>query len=235
MPKVPRRPSPELLESLHPEVRTVPAGSVIWRVYHRGGLHPTNWRDFRYVGPIDARFDHHDGDEPARQDRAVLYGADHPATCLAEVFQKTRVINRWHKDPWLVGFETRNPTRLVDLTGTFPTRAGASMGLMTGPRSVSRAWARAFHDAWPEIQGLYYPSSIFSILHANLDPTSPNSGQERIARRWSSPSARRKRGWCPSIRGSRPRAPRSLHRSLGDPAIFSILRNAARELGYALL
>ena len=210
MPKVPRRPSPELLESLHPQVRTIPTGSVIWRVYFRGGLHPTNWKDFRHVGPIDARFDHHEENESTRQDRAVTYGADHPTTCLAEVFQKTRVVNRWHNDPWLVGFETGNPVRLLDLTGTFPTRAGASMGLMAGPRSVSRAWARAFHDSWPESQGLYYPSS----MHANRPAM---VFTERAAQAGVTPA--------------RP----SLHRSLADPAILSVLRNAARELGYALL
>ena len=210
MSKVPRRPAPELLASLQPELRTLPVGSTVWRVYFRGGLHPTNWKDFRYVGPIDARFDHHDGDEPSRQDRAVLYGAGHPATCLAEVFQKTRVVNRWHKDPWLVGFETQESVRLLDLTGSFPTRVGASMGLMTGPRSVSRVWARAFHDSWPEIQGLYYPSS----MHANRPAMVLT---ERAA-----------------DAGVVPEQP-SFHRSLGDPAILSILRNAARELGYALL
>ena len=45
-------------------------------------------------------------------------------------------------------------------------------------------------------------------------------------------------GRRPALRGASsdptPEHP-SLHRSLGDPAIFSILRNAARELGYALL
>ena len=210
MPKVPRRPSPELLESLDPEVRTVPAGSVIWRIYLRGGLHPTRWKDFRYVGPIDARFDHHIGNEPTRQDRAVLYGADDPTTCLAEVFQKTRVMNRWHNVPWLVGFETNKPMRLLDLTGTFPTRAGASMGLMTGPRSVSRTWARAFHHSYPEIDGLYYSSS----MHANY-PSMVLNQRAREA------------GVMPEQT--------SLHRSLGDPAILSILRNAAHALGYALL
>ena len=175
-----------------------------------GAILATSLSPARAGERLDARFDHHDGDEPARQGRAVLYGADHPATCLAEVFKKTRVINRWHKDPWLVGFKTRNRTRLVDLTGTFPTRAGASMGMMTGPRSVSRAWARAFHDAWPEIQGPYYPSS----MHANR-PAMVFTGRAAEA-------------------GVVPEHP-SLHRSLGDPAIFSILRNAARELGYALL
>ena len=210
MSKVPRTPSPELLESLDPEVRIISADSVVWRVYFRGGLHPTGWKDFRYVGPVDARFDHHVADELTRQHRGVMYGAEHPTTCLAEVFQKTRVVNRWHNDPWLVGFETGNPVRLLDLTGTFPTRAGASMGLMTGPRSVSRAWARAFHDSWPEIGGLYYPSS----MHAN-----------RPAMVFTERAGRS---------GVVPEHP-SLHRSLGDPAILSILRNSARELGYALL
>ena len=139
----------------------------------------------------------------------MLYAADDPITCLAEVFQKTRVMNRWHKEPWLVGFETDKPTRLLDLTGSFPTRAGASMGLMTGPRSVSRTWARAFHDSWPEIDGLYYPSS----MHANRPAIVLN---ERA----------REAGVMPEQA--------SFHRSLGDPAILSILRNAACSLGYAL-
>ena len=65
-----------------------------------------SWKDFRYVGPVDARFDHHVGHEPTTQDLAVVYGAEDPTTCLAGVFQKTRVMNRWHQDPWLVGFET---------------------------------------------------------------------------------------------------------------------------------
>ena len=100
--------------------------------------------------------------------------------------------------------------RLLDLTGTFPTRAGASMGLMTGPRSVSRTWARAFHDSCPEIDGLYYPSS----MHANR-PSMVLNERARDA------------GVMPDQT--------SLHRSLGDPAILSILRNAAHALGYALL
>ena len=138
-----------------------------------------------------------------------MYGADDPTTCIAEVFQKTRVINRWHREPWLVGFETGNEMRLLDLTGTVPTRAGASMGLMTGPRSVSRAWARAFHDFWSEIDGLYYPSS----MHANR-PAMVLNERARAA------------GVIPDHA--------SFHRSLGDPAILSILRNTARALGYAL-
>ena len=83
------------------------------------------------------------------------------------------------------------------------------MGLMAGPRSVSRVWARAFHDSWPEIQGLYCPSSMPANCPAMVLT-------ERAA-----------------DAGVVPEQP-SFHRSLGDPAVLSILRNAARELGCAL-
>ncbi|MGI9301867.1 MAG: RES family NAD+ phosphorylase [Gammaproteobacteria bacterium] len=209
MSKVPREPSLDRLKSLDPEVAPLEAGAILWRIYFRGGRHPTRWSDFRHVGPIDARFDHHLGDEPVQQERAVLYAAAAPVTCFAEVFQKTRVINRWHKDPWLVGFEIASTIQLLDLTGAFPTRAGASMGLMTGPRSVSRNWARAFYDAWAKTAGLCYPSS----MHANR-PAMVLTDRAAAS-------------------GVMPAQP-SFHRSLGDPAILSFLKNAAHTLGYAL-
>lgn len=72
----------------------------------------------------------------------------------AAVFQRTRVVNRWHKDPWLVGFHTVNRASLLDFTGSFATRAGAFMAIMTGARSVSRNWARGLYDAYPALVGL---------------------------------------------------------------------------------
>jgi len=209
MPKVPRQPTIERLNNLTLEIRDLPTAALVWRIYYRGGRHPTRWGDFRNVGPTNARFDHYLGDEPAQQERAVLCSAGNPVTCFAEVFQQTRVINRWHKDPWLVGFEIAHPVRLLDLTGAFPTRAGASMGLMTGPRSVSRNWAQAFYEAYPEVAGLYYPSS----MHAN-QPAMVLTDRAKHA-------------------GIVPTQP-SFHRSLGDPAILTILKNAAHTLGYVL-
>ena len=209
MPKVPRTPAPARLAALSPDVRVLPAGSLVWRIYLRGGRHPTRWSDFRHVGPTDARFDHHLGRRRAYQDRAVLYAADDPTTCFAEVFRRTRVVNRWHKDPWLVGFRTAAALSLLDLTGAFATRAGASMALMTGARSVSRTWARGFYDAYPETAGLRYPSS----MHANR-PAMVLTDRAEAA-------------------GVIPRQP-SFHRALGDPALLSLLKNAARSVGYAL-
>lgn len=183
---------------------------MLWRVYFRGGNHPTNWGEFRYVGPVDARFDHHLGGERTAQDRGVLYAASEPVTCLAEAFQQRRVINRWDREPWLAGFEAAVPVPLLDLTSAFPTRAGASMGLMTGPRSVSRDWAREFYASYPQTCGLYYPSS----MHANRPAAVLTDRAHAL--------------------NALPPQP-SFHRALGDPAILDFLKNAARTLGFALV
>lgn len=209
MPKVPRTPEIARLDALKPDLHTLPAGSLAWRIYFRGGRHPTRWDHFRHAGPTAARFDHHLGRQATYQDRAVLYAAGDPATCFAEVFQNTRVINRWHREPWLVGFDTAAPLRLLDLTGSFATRAGASMGLMTGPRSVSRNWARGFYDAYAATLGLRYPSS----MHANR-PAMVLTDRAEAA------------GVIPEHPG--------FHRALGDPALLSLLKNIARTLGYAV-
>ncbi len=209
MPKVPRTPTSARLGALSPDPHALPAGSLAWRIYFRGGRHPTRWGDFRHVGPTDARFDPHLGRGATYQDRAVLYAAEDPITCFAEVFQRTRVLNRWHKDPWLVGFHTAAFSSLVDLTGSFTTRAGASMALMTGARSVARDWARGFYDAYPKTEGLLYPSS----MHANR-PAMVLTDRAEAA-------------------GVIPVQP-SFHRALGDPALLGMLKNVAWTLGYAL-
>lgn len=212
MAKVPRRPSQQRLQELQPELKELPAGERVWRVYFRGGNHPTTWSSFRYVGPTRGRFDHHipnlEG-QPTEQERGILYGALAINTCLAEVFQKTRRIDRWRGDPWLVAFDLQAPIPLLDLTGAFTPRAGASMGVMSGPRPVGRNWARGFYQAYATIHGLYYPSS----MHANAPAVALNERAE-LAR-------------------TIPYQP-AFHRALGDPATLTVLRNAAIGMGYSL-
>src|SRR2546426_6779076 len=84
-------PSADLAARIGPEVKPIPPGSVLWRVYFRGGPHPASWNQFRTHGPVSSgRFDHHDP-PPHGQERAILYAAAEGPTCLAEVFQDTRV------------------------------------------------------------------------------------------------------------------------------------------------
>ena len=136
---------------------TLRAGTQIARIYRRGGSHPKSWRQFRFDGPLPgARFDHH----LAGDQRGVLYGARDLTTCVAEVFQGSRLVDRVGADRCLAGFRLTRPVRLLDLTGDWPTRAGASQALASGPRPRAQAWARAIYEAYPSIDGIWYPSSM---------------------------------------------------------------------------
>jgi RES domain len=164
---VAKLPQPATLPPLKaPDIRILPAGTMLWRVYFARGDHPSSWGEFRDFGPVrTARFDHHVL-PPRRQDRAILYAAERGSTCFAEVFQATRTIDRGRGDPWLVSFALARDVRLLDLAGAWPTRAGASQAISTGPRARAREWSRAVYEAYPDVEGLSYPSSMLGPTRA---------------------------------------------------------------------
>jgi hypothetical protein len=208
--KFPEPPTREALLRSRPDVEALPAGTPVWRVYFQAGAHPTTWDRFRSWGPTTARFDHMEPPPRLHEDRAILYAAIGPMagpTTLAEVFQASRTIERFRRAPALVAWQSARELRLLDLRGTWPTRAGASAALCCGPRRRARRWAQAIHAAWPEIDGLLYASSM-------------NGGEPAVAL-WERAD------------DAVPRRP-VFHRQLGDPAMMTVLRNAARELGYRL-
>ena len=90
MAKLPEPPSPL---SIPPEPRRFRAGTRLCRIYTRGGRFPSRWSDLRSHGP------------PRLQSKGILYAAADATTCLAEVFQGTRMVDRRAGDPWLVVFE----------------------------------------------------------------------------------------------------------------------------------
>lgn len=155
---------PADLASRTPDIHTLPAGASLARLYYASGAHPVAWDQFRHWGPgSGARFDHHLPDAAGRahvQERGILYCAEQGITCLAEVFQASRAIDRTRGDPHLVAFSTQQPLRLIDLTGEFATRMGASLAIHSGPRSRTRMWARALYDAFGNAHGLLYLSSM---------------------------------------------------------------------------
>lgn len=135
----------------------VRGGTTIARIYSRGGPHPTTWRTFRFDGPLaGARFDHH----AVGHRRGVLYAAPDIRTCVAEVFQSSRVVDRFEADRCLAAFSITRPLRLLDLTRDWPTRAGASQAIASGPRPRAQAWARTIYEAYPSLDGIWYPSSM---------------------------------------------------------------------------
>lgn len=152
----------QLAARLPPHVKVLRKGAIVWRIYNQGGAHATAWNSFRHWGPVASlRFDHHT-DPPRRQSRGIAYGALRVYTCFAEVFQETRTIERSRNRAWLVGFKLARAVLLLDLTGTWPTRAGASMAMNSGRRDRARAWSRRIYEDYARIEGLYYPSSMDS-------------------------------------------------------------------------
>jgi hypothetical protein len=202
--KLPEPPHPLLVPAL---TTALQAGAWLWRIYPTGGRHPSAWNDFRFFGPTHSRFDHHDP-PPRAQARGILYAAAEPTTCLAEAFQATRIIDRTSNAPWLVGFEVVRDVVLLDLMGLWPTQAGASMSVSSGPRPRARRWSQAIYAEYPTVEGLLYPSS----MHANR-PTIALYERART---------------------SLPVAP-SFHRALDDAALLPRLSAAATRLGYGIV
>lgn len=208
MPKLPEPPSPDaLVERAPAEVCVLEPSTSLWRLYFRRRPMPIAWNELRHFGPTSARFDHH-LDPPRSQKRGILYAATGAATCLAEVYQDTRVIDRSRRDPWLVQFWLESELRLLDLTRRWIVRAGASAAIHSGPRPRARRWARVIYDAFPEIDGLLYSPS--------MDPGSPALALFERARR------------------AIPAHPMT-HRALADPILQRLLERAAAGFGYELV
>jgi hypothetical protein len=204
--KSPEPPAVAQLVTLGAEVKRLDAGAELWRVYFRGGNHPTVWDAFRTYGPTSARFDHH-LPPPRVQSRSILYAAESGPTCLAEVFQDKRVIDRTARQPWIASWKLSANVELLDLSGTWSTRAGASSAIHSGPRARARRWAQRIYDAYPTLSGLYYLSSMGG-----------NAPAVALFER---------------ARPAMPPSP-AFHRPLADPTLLNAMKNAAADLGYGL-
>ena len=208
MPKFPDPPSVVELANRHPaRTVTLPTGSELWRIYFQGTDYPVCWASFRSYGPLlSARFDHHRS-PPRDQERGILYAATRIITCVAEVFQEKRLIDTHDRLPWLVGFRMRRDVCLLDLTGNWPTAAGASMLINSGRRDRARAWSRTIYDAYPHVEGLNDCSSM------NANPRAVALYERAADAMDTSPT---------------------FHRALADPALLDPLKRIAVELGYGL-
>jgi hypothetical protein len=93
-------------------------------------------------------------------ERAILYGALDAPAAFAEAFQDTRLMDRVRDRPWFACFELAVDAPMLDLTGSWPTRAGASQAIASGRRDRAQAWSRQIHAAYPTVAGLVYPSAM---------------------------------------------------------------------------
>ena len=162
---------PERLPDLRPDDVAEIDGRV-WRVYFSAGAYPGTWRTFRSYGPVvGGRFDHHEPPKSSSTSRAVLYGAHGSTaieTCLAEVFQGTRVIDRHDRAPYLAAFRLERPLRLLDLRDSWPARAGVTQIINSGSHTRAQAWSREIYLNYPDLDGMLYPSAASGISGANI-------------------------------------------------------------------
>lgn len=214
MAKFPEPPSVEVLASIPPVLVELPAETLLTRLFFMGGPYPTQWNTLRYFGPTANRFDHHLPDAngaPFAQDRGVMYAAVGSAaipTCLAEVFQMTRLIDRHASEPVLTGFRTCSELSLLDLSGPFATAIGASMAINSGPRPRARRWAQALYAAYPDVHGLFYSSSM-------------NGGAPALVL------------FERAVRAI-PERP-TFHRLLNDPVMESVVLQTGHSIGYQMV
>lgn len=208
--KLPPSPGTVALRNFAPAIASVEFGTHLARIYQTAGRGATAWGRFRSYGPLGSRFDHHLTDSqgrPQEQERAILYCAVHMETCVAETFQVTRRIDRVLDAPWLAVFALERSINLLDLTGAFTTRIGASTALGSGSRKRARDWSRCFHAAYPNIDGLLYCSSM-------------NGHAPAIA-------------LYERARTAIPSAP-LFNRPLADDVLLDILKHCADHLGYGI-
>ncbi|HEY0155857.1 MAG TPA: RES family NAD+ phosphorylase [Thermoanaerobaculia bacterium] len=163
MERLPDPPSAaEILLKPPPDRRVLPVGTLLWRVFLEGGPHPVRWNEFRSFGPTASRFDHHPVDPPPRvhPGHGIMYAADLYSAACAEFFQAGGAINRIYNKPWLVQFALAETLTMIDLTGGWMIRAGGNAAIASGDREQARKWSRVFHEAWPDIDGICYRSSL---------------------------------------------------------------------------
>ncbi|KAA9157172.1 RES family NAD+ phosphorylase [Amycolatopsis acidicola] len=155
-----------LVDELHPEdiVAVHPATRLV-RIFTAHGNHPQRWDSFRYTGPLPhGRFDPQRpgkaGAPSADSGNGVVYFGLSVRTSVAEVFQTSSIVDRKTRGPRLVVVRPTRTLRLLDLSGLWPTRVGASQEISSGPKRITQAWARAIRSAFGDLDGLWYRSSM---------------------------------------------------------------------------
>ncbi len=143
------------------------------RIYSSQGPYAVTWSTFRAYGPVASmRFDHHPPPARLHPTRAVSYTAgawtgpegevtDPLEVAVLERFQSGGVIDRRTDGPRYVLWKPTRALRLLRLSDAdWVSRAGGNAALISGARGTARAWSRAIHCAYPDLDGLVWSSSV---------------------------------------------------------------------------
>lgn len=154
-------PDAAALRVLGCETCVIPASTVLWRIHFTTSGHALPWNRLRTWGPVaSSRWDPHPLPSGDAAPLGAAYLGEDVLTCLAEVFQLTRFVDVDRDAPYVTAFHTTRDITLADLTGDWLLPAGASAQVAFGEKARTRAWARAIHEAWPDVDGVYSLSAM---------------------------------------------------------------------------
>lgn len=154
-------PDLDYLSTLVPHVRTVPVGTVLWRIHSTCGDHVIPWNALRTFGPVvSARWDPHPEPPGDYTPLGAAYLGYKQLTCVAEVFQTGRFVDADAHSPYITGFALDQELCLIDISTEWFVKAGGTSAVAAGPKDVTRQWARALHQVWPDMDGLVAGSDL---------------------------------------------------------------------------
>ena len=201
-PKVPHVPPAPLIRD---DDDVLSIRTVLWRIHRTEGEHVRGWSELRTFGPLPSMRYDPQASQIGDHSEGVLYAAMDLVTALAEVFQASRTIDVVSFAPRATAWIPTRPLSLLDLTGTWTLRNGAASSLAQAPRSTCRRWARVIHDTWPEMDGLWAPSTMTGRPIVVLWDTAGDSFPARP----------------------------EFSRQLSTPVLLTVIRRVARtEIGY---
>lgn len=157
-PRVP--PGPLVID--RSDIKTFSAKDPLFRIHTVQGQHPMKWNGLREFGPLrQMRWDPQPLPLDLHPGFGVAYCATDPTTAFAEVFQSLRII-RVTATRALSAWLPSRDLKLLDLTGLWATKNGASASLHSAPKATCRGWAKTIHAEGAKIQvdGIYTPSTM---------------------------------------------------------------------------
>lgn len=149
-------PDADTLRALGYEKKTHDASAVpLWRIHFTRSKHVVPWNRLRTWGPVPgSRWEPHPLPPGDAAPLGAAYLGEDVQTCLAEVFQLTRFVDVDRDAPYVTAFRSTRDLVLADITGGWLLAAGGSSQVAFGEKERTRSWARAIHEAWPDIDGV---------------------------------------------------------------------------------
>lgn len=136
----------------------------LFRIVFAAALHALPWGTLREYGPVpDQRWDPHPSPAMEHPGCGVLYAATSIQGAIGEVFQKTRRVDVVSAAPVMLAWTPSRALELLDLGpgSRWLIRNRGAAALAHGPIEGCQQWAAAIHTHFPDLDGLWVPSTMY--------------------------------------------------------------------------